>query len=173
MRKLAALIVLTVAAGCGGGDDHVTIYLRARLGPDGPPGQRAAVLTPVERERRERMPATRQAVLEILVGPAPEERARGFLDTLPLSTRLLGVDVEDGTATVALAGREPDFAGAAAIVYSLLELDDVDRVVLSLDGQRCCIRTHDGTPISPLTARDFRGWQGEPCRFRVERRCRG
>lgn len=174
---LLALLGCIVAAGCGGADgDTVTIYLRARLGPDGPHGQRAAILTPVERERRDTMSAARQAVLELLVGPSPDERARGFQDTIPLSTRLLGVTVTNGRAVVELAGREPDFYGAAAIVYSVTDAAAVRRVGVRVDGKPCCVRTHRGEPVAWLSRDTFSYWQGEPCRFRTSpthRRCRG
>ena len=172
MPALAAVLT-----GCGGGDaDTVTIFLRARLGPEGPHGQRAAILTPVERDRRATMSAARQAVLELLVGPAPDERARGFEDTIPPETRLLGVRVRGAAAVVDLAGREPDFYGAAAIVYSVTGAGGAQRVQLRLDGAPCCVRTHDGEAIPWLSRATFRYWQGEPCRFRTSpthSRCRG
>ena len=161
-------------AGCGGGDADLTVYLPQRLGPEGPHYQRVPVLMPVERERNERMSAARQAVLELTVGPAPEERARGFTDTIPLSTRLLGVDVVRGTATVRLAGAEPDYLGSAAIVYSLTELPGIERVRLLLDEEACCVYTHQGKPWpGALARRNYRGWTGVPCPLRVEDRCRG
>jgi hypothetical protein len=177
-RSLLPLVALAVlVAGCRGGTDGdtVTVYLRARLGPDGPHGQRAAILTPVERQRRPAMSAARQAVLELLVGPSPDERTRGFQDTIPLATRLLGVTVDGERAVVELAGVEPDFYGAAAIVYSVIEASGARRVKLRLDGAPCCVRTHEGAPIPWLSHATFRYWQGEPCRFRTSpthRRCR-
>jgi hypothetical protein len=177
MRHAVALVFGSLLlAGCGsGGDDTVTIYLRARLGPEGPHGQRAAILTPVERERRATMSAARQAVLELLVGPSPDERARGFQDTIPVATRLVGVTLAGESSVVDLAGAEPDFYGAAAIVYSVTEVPGVRRVELRLDGALCCVRSHAGTPIPWLSRETFRYWQGEPCQFRTSRtrrRCR-
>jgi hypothetical protein len=93
--------------GCGAEGDEITVYLRARLGPDGPPGQRAPVLAPVERRTREGMSNLRQAALEVLVGPSPEERARGFLDTIPLETRLLRTRSGERAVVVELTGEEP------------------------------------------------------------------
>ena len=169
------LVLGLLVAGCGGGGDDVTIYLRARLGPDGPHGQRAAILTPVERERRPAMSSARQAVLELLVGPSPDERARGFQDTIPIATRLQGVRIDGARAVVDLAGAEPDFYGAAAIVYAVSEAASVRRVQLRLEGRLCCARSHSGDAIPWLSGATFRYWQGEPCRFRTSpthRRCR-
>jgi Sporulation and spore germination len=179
MRRVFVLALAAglLPAGCGGNDpETVTIFLRARLGPEGPHGQRAAILTPVERDRRASMSAARQAVLELLVGPSPDERGRGFQDTIPIATRLLGVRVDRKSAVVELAGHEPDFYGTAAIVYSLAEVDGVRRVQLRLDGALCCVRTHDGDALAWLSRETFRYWQGEPCQFRTSpthRACRG
>jgi hypothetical protein len=158
--------VLALAAGCGAGE-HVTVYLKQRLGPDGPPGQRAPVLSPAARAPCEGMPAARQAVLELLVGPSPRERGQGFLDTIPLETRLLGVRVQGGLAVVELAGGEPGVYGAAAIVYSLTALPGIRAVELRLDGRPCCAHTHDGSVISPLSRELYRLWSGEPCAERT------
>jgi hypothetical protein len=173
MRRIAPLLLVLALAGCGGGPARLTIYLPQRLGPDGPPGQRVPVLMPVERERRETMSAARQAVLDVMGGPAPAERARGFLDTIDLSTRLLGVRVSSDMATIELAGDEPDYLGSAAIVYSVTEQTGLERVRLLLDGRPCCVHTHQGTPWpGALERRTFRGWTGEPCPLRTENRCR-
>jgi hypothetical protein len=175
MKKLVVAAILL--AGCGGGDEEtLTVYLKQRLGPEGPHSQIAPVLMPVERERRDGIPPEHQAVLEVRVGPSPDERAHGFLDTIEPETRLRSVVIASGTATVQLLGREPDFYGTGAIVYSLTSIDGVERVALRLEGKPCCAYRHDGTAIRFLTRRSYRGWQGEPCeeRDRPEAvRCRG
>lgn len=170
---LLSVLVLAVTAGCGGDDDRLTIYLAQRLGPEGPNGQIAPVLAPVEREPRSGMPASWQAVLELRVGPSPDERARGFRDTVDPSTRLVGLRVDRGVATVELAGVEPDLRASAAIVYSLTELPGVRTVELRLDGRRCCVYRHDGTAVDALSRDAFTGWTGQPCALRTENRCRG
>jgi hypothetical protein len=173
LLALATIAAVCVLTGCGG-DDELAIYLRARLGPDGPPGQRAPVLTPVEREAREGMSAARQAALEVLIGPSPEERARGVLDTISMETRLLGTRAGERAVIVDLAGKEPDFYGAAALVYSVTGASGRSRIGLRLDGEPCCVYGHDGRPLVWLTRRTFRYWQGEPCVLRTtatHRRC--
>jgi hypothetical protein len=175
MKKLPLVLISLV--GCGGGDhETLTVYLKQRLGPEGPHSQIAPVLMPVNREPREGVSAEHQAVLEVRVGPSPDERAHGFLETLEPETRLGSVAIKGGTATVELLGSEPDFYGAAAIVYTLTALSGVERVALRLNGEPCCAYRHDGTAIHFLSRRDYAGWQGEPCGERDRPgavRCRG
>jgi hypothetical protein len=175
-RSLLLLPLVVLLAACGGDDrETVTIYLKARLGPEGPHSQIAPVLAPFERERRARMSASRQAILELRVGPSPDERGRGVLDTLEPETRLRSVHVRDGNAIVELAGKEPDFYAVAALVYSLTEADGVSRVRLRLDGRPCCKYRHDGSVVDVVTRGSYAGWQGEPCAVRGETAspCRG
>jgi spore germination protein GerM len=167
MRIALLLVIAFLVVSCGGGhDDTITVYLKAHLGPEGPSGQIAPVLTPVERHRREAMSAAWQSILDIRVGPSPDERAHGFLDTIAPQTRLRHLAVVGGTATVDLAGREPDFYGSAAMVYTLTELPGIDRVRLRLDGHPCCFYGHDRRPIATTTRDALNGWQGQPCALR-------
>jgi hypothetical protein len=168
MRRTALLPFLLCLAGCGGGPDRLTIYLPQRLGPDGPPGQRSPLLMPVERDRRETTSTVRQAVLELMVGPAPAERSRGFSDALPPGTRADGVRVEDGIAAIDLAGPEPTLLGAAAIVYSATSVPGVRAARLLRYGKPCCVYSHSGAAIAdPHERTSFRGWTAEPCALRT------
>ena len=176
MRRPLALVVVCLAAACGGGggDGTVTIYLAQRLGPEGPPGQVAPLLAPVERERRSAMSATRSALLALREGPSPDERAHGFLDTFPRGTWPRQVEVREGTAVVELAGvSEPTFVAAAAAVYALTAVAGVERVRLRFGDRPCCVYNHDGSAVDVLTRASFRGWSGEPCALRREIHCRG
>jgi hypothetical protein len=170
MRLLCGLVLgaLALTAGCGGDEETLTVYLKQRLGPEGPHSQIAPVLMPVERKRRGGIPEQHQAVLELRVGPSPDERARGFLDTVEPETRLRSVVIEGDTATVELLGGEPDFYGVAAIVYSLTALAGVEQVALRLGGKPCCKYRHDGTAVALVSRRNYAGWQGEPCEERDE-----
>lgn len=177
MRRLALPPLLVCLAGCGGGPERLTIFLPQRLGPEGPHGQRSPVLMPVQRERREAMSPVRQAVLELMVGPAPGERGRGFLDALPPGTRADRVRIVRGVAEIDLAGPEPTSLGAAAIVYSATSLRGVEAAWLLRYGRPCCFYYHSGAAITePQTEASFRGWSAEPCELRTYHdavRCRG
>lgn len=170
MTKYTVLLCAAAAVAglpaCGGDGDRLTVYLSARLGPDGPPGQRSPVVTPVERERRDEVAAARQAALEVLVGPSPRERARGYTAAVAPQTRLVHVSVSGELATLELAGREPTLLGAAALVYSLTELPEIARVRLLHEGRPCCVYSHSGRAIQTLMRETFRGWSGEPCSAR-------
>ncbi len=161
----AMLAVVGALAGCGGGERGVTVYLEHRLGPDGPHGQIAPVLEPVQRDARPELSAADQALLQLWQGPTPTERALGMRGPVAPRTGLRLDRVEDGTALVLVLGQPLDAMGVAAVVFSLTELDEVARVRV------CCLHRHDGTRIFVHARESFRGWQGEPCAQRRENRC--
>jgi hypothetical protein len=175
--RTVVLVGVVLLAGCGGSEERVTVYLKQRLGPEGPPGQVAPVLAPVERAARPAIEPGRQVLLALQQGPSPRERVRGFAPTFPPGTWPRRIDVRGETATVDLAGSAPpDLYGAAAAVYSLTELPGVERVRLRFRGAPCCVYRHDGTVVRAVTRRSFRFWQGEPCAARTDAthvRCRG
>lgn len=70
--------------------------------------------------------------------------------------------VENATAFVDVVGGDLDFEGVAAVVYSLTELPNVERVRV------CCLYRHDGSRILLHERANFRGWQGEPCEERTD-----
>jgi hypothetical protein len=167
-RRVVVLAAVLILAACGGGEKTVTVYLSQRLGPDGPPGQIAPVLMPVERTLRSASARPYQIVKLIRRGPAPGEWGKGFVETIDTETRVRSVSVLGSTATVELDGEEPDLYGSAAIVYSLTSLPDIDTVQLRVNGRDCCVHRQSGQPIKALTAKHFDGWQGEPCALRVQ-----
>jgi spore germination protein GerM len=119
----------------------------------------------------------RQAVLELMVGPAPAERARGFSDALPRGARADRVRTVGGVVEIDLAGPEPTFLGAAAIVYSATSVPGVRAVRLLRYGKPCCVYLHSGAAMAePHTKESFRGWSAGPCVLRTYAhalRCRG
>jgi hypothetical protein len=165
VRSFATLVLAVVFAGCAGGDREVTVYLEQRLGPDGPPGQIAPLLEPVEREPRGGMAAADQVLIQLRQGPTPSERAHGMRALVAPTTRLRLDRVERGTAYVQVLGQPLAPMGVASVVFSLTELPGVERVRV------CCLHHRDGTRIFVHTRASFRGWQGEPCPERSENRC--
>ena len=176
MRALAILLlVIPVAAACRAADDErVAVFFRQRLGADGPNGQVVPVLEPVTRPRRAHMDPAWQALLELRQGPRPSERVLGFEPTLEVESRPLSVRVERDLAIVELAA-PTDIYGAAAIVYSLTELDGIERVRLLVNRKPCCFWRMDGGVFPFATRAHYRHWTGEPCELRTtdtDVRCR-
>ncbi len=165
MRGIVVVVVAAVLTGCSGEGSEVTVYLEQRLGPDGPPGQIGPVLEPAARPPRNGMGAAAQALVQLRQGPTPDERARGMSAPVEPATRLRLDRVENGVAFVEVEGEPLDSMGVAAIVFSLTELPEVDRVRV------CCGHRHDGSRIFVHTRASYRGWQGEPCAERRENRC--
>jgi Sporulation and spore germination len=165
--RAATLFVISLAlAGCGGAESDVTLYLKQRLGPDGPRGQIAPVLEPVRRPARAELSAVQQILVQLRQGPTPTERARGYESTIDARTRFRNVEVRNGTVRVAVDGRPLDYYGVAAVVISLTEVAGVERVRL------CCVHRHDGSRMFIHTRNSFAGgWQGTPCALREEHRC--
>jgi spore germination protein GerM len=111
----------------------------------------------------------RAALHALLRGPTAAERARGIRSALPAGTRLTGLRVSRGTATVSFAGGSQrawltgGFYATAQVVYTLTARPGIERVWMRVRGRRCCIVDHRGRPYArPLTRAVFAGWQGTP-----------
>ena len=176
-RVIVAIAVLWTLAACGGGGETATIYLMQRLGPEGPPGQIAPVLTPVERTLRAGIATPYQVAQLVRQGPAPGEWGQGFVETIDPQTRIRSVSVTGSAATVELAGGAPDFYGSAALVYTLTSLpEDRHRAapprrqsVLRVCAQRAADRVADGDELRLLARGAVRHASPGRCR-RVSRR---
>jgi hypothetical protein len=105
-----AAAALTGSAG-GAPEAGLTVYLPQRLGPEGPPGQIQPVLMPVERDRRAGIPAHRQAVLELRVGPTPDERTHAFSKALSPVIRVPRFKSEGASQPSSCAEASPASSG--------------------------------------------------------------
>jgi Immunoglobulin-like domain of bacterial spore germination/Sporulation and spore germination len=85
------------------------------------------------------------AIEQLLAGPTASDRAAGFTTAIPAGTRLEGLSITDGTATVELS-RDLSPAARAQVVYTLTQFPTVRRV--SIDGEAPLRRTdfEDQTP---------------------------
>jgi spore germination protein GerM len=98
-------------------------------------------------------------VRALLEGPTVSERARRLRTAIPAGTTLLGVEYDGpGLVTLDLSENILDAAGeslvtaVAQIVYTLGQLDSIDRVRLLVDGETRQWPTGDGTLTGqPLT----------------------
>jgi hypothetical protein len=105
---------------------------------------RAAGLVPVLRE----LPETKQtgiaAMNALLAGPNAKERGASprISTTIPEGTRLLGLSIEDGLATVDLSSEFESGGGSASclgrlgqVVYTLTQFRTVDEVAFRVEGR--------------------------------------
>lgn len=150
---VATVLAALLLAGCGGGATGVYFLERPN---------RIRHLEAVGRPAN----GMQEALVELLRGPSAVERAEGLSSAIPGGTRLRGLSVEAGTASVFLASASPwqdGFYATAQLVYTLTAFPEVERVVLRVNGRRCCVYDMQSRPWSkPLTRALFRGWQGEP-----------
>jgi spore germination protein GerM len=127
-----------------------------------------APLVPVHREVAATAAVARAAMEQLLAGPTEDERAHdlrvGTIGTeIPDGTRLLGIDVADGVATVDLSGEfaSGDILGderdawahrLAQVTFTLTQFPTVESVRFMVDGkQATAIEGHEGSPIDLAT----------------------
>ena len=165
--RVALLIVAVAGGGCAGldSDDQTRIYFidgyRSELGMRGR-------LIAVERSLVE--PGLGRVVAEVLRGPTATERdERGLVSAFPPDVRVSTVALVEGTARVRLDSEtlprrwRDGFYATAQLVYTLTERDGVERVVMTVNGVRCCVYDIQHRPwATPLTRRNFASWQGAP-----------
>ncbi|WP_042146215.1 GerMN domain-containing protein [Paucisalibacillus sp. EB02] len=100
--------------------------------------------------------AVASQVLEYLVqdGPVTSLLPNGFQAVLPAGTEVLGVSIEEGTATVDLSEEFNEYAAQdekkilEAMTFTLTQFDTIDRVKLRVSGKDLTSMPVDGTPIS-------------------------
>jgi hypothetical protein len=103
------------------------------------------------------------ALNAMLAGPNSAERAAGVGTTIPSGTKLLGLNIEDGVATVDLSGTYDDGGGSASermrlaqAVYTITQFPTVQGVNFRLDGKS--VETFSGEGIvldHPQTRADY------------------
>jgi hypothetical protein len=108
-------------------------------------------------------PPAEAALRELLVGPTAEERAAGLHTQIPAGTRLLGLTLGDGLATVDLSGEfaagvDPleDRGRLAQVVYTLTQFPSINGVRFRIDGSPLVFRNGEGAvQTRPQTRRSF------------------
>ena len=182
-RRIGALLVvltlLVVAAGCSddGDDEPTPTATSAPTSTDGtaPVSTRPAATTPVRvyfvraekvatAGRRVQSPAVARGALEgLLGGPDGAETAIGMSTAIPDGTRLLGVSIAGGTATVDLSDDFQDGGGSlsmqlrvAEVVFTLTQFPSVQDVSIRIDGESVTAIGAEGVPATGLDRSDFR-----------------
>jgi hypothetical protein len=149
LTTIALLVALgLLAAGCDGKEPTPSSTETAT--PSEPATQtsfaiyllRDGLVAPVRRSVASTPAVARAALDELAAGPTADERLDGLDTAVPDGTEILGVSLEDGTATVDLAGAFDDDGDNASmrsrvaqVVATLTQFPSVERVAFLLDGE--------------------------------------
>lgn len=131
---------------------RVYFYLGGEPGSDG--------LVPVERSVAAGDPVT-GAMTALLAGPTASEAGdRTITSAIPGGSRLLGLTVADGVATVDLSrdyesggGSLSMFVRLGQVVYTLTQFPDIASVVFSVEGQRVTVFSGEGIALDRAQTR--------------------
>ena len=103
------------------------------------------------------------AVKALLDGPTAEERSAGLASAVPDGTRLLGIAIHNGLATVDLTSEYQSGGGALSmqtrlgqVVYTLTQFPTVQRVRFRLDGSPVNVFSSEGIVLDhPVGRSDY------------------
>jgi hypothetical protein len=159
----------------GGGDGSTTT-----TGPGSPTTQPPAAATEVFVDvylidGESAVPVTRtveapsvaaNAIRSLIDGPTDIDEGSGLSSAVPPDTLLLGLDIDDGLATVDLSrefeaggGSFSMFARLAQVVYTLTQFPTVDRVAFRLDGEPVTTFSGEGIVFDgPVDNDDYLGF---------------
>ncbi len=112
-----------------------------------------------------RVPATlgvaKAAITALLEGPTARETAKGMGSNIPDDTRLHGISIEDGIATIDFSasfesggGSLSMFARLAAVVYTATQFPTVDKVQFELDGKPITVFSGEGILLEEPVGRE-------------------
>jgi germination protein M len=99
----------------------------------------------------------------LLAGPSRDEAAASVSTAIPAETRLLGLSIEDGVATVDLSSEYESGGGSLSmflrlgqVVYTLTQFPTVDAVRFHLDGEPVDVFSGEGIVLDdPVTRKDY------------------
>ena len=118
-------------------------------------------LVPVRRVHRLTPAVATAAIKALLAGPTVKERAAGLSTAIPKETKLLGIALHKGVATVDLTAEFGTGGGALSvqdrigqIVYTLTEFPTIDKVLFHLDGAPVHVISTDGIVLDHPVTRD-------------------
>ena len=116
-------------------------------------------LFPVRRSA-ETVAVGRAALEELIAGPSAAD-GRGISSAVPAGTRLLGLNIADGLATVDLSSEFESGGGSlsmqmrlAQVVFTLTQFPTVDRVEFRLDGEPVDVFSGEGIVLDGPVDRD-------------------
>ncbi|MBI1758499.1 MAG: GerMN domain-containing protein [Actinobacteria bacterium] len=105
--------------------------------------------------------AVAKAAMEQLVaGPTASEKAAGLTSSVPAGTKVLGISITNGTATVDLSATYTSGGGSlsmqsrvAQVVYTLTQFPTITRVKFSIDGTPVTAIGGEGVVVDPPQTR--------------------
>jgi len=105
----------------------------------------------------------RAAMTELLAGPSTAESAAGLASTIPTGTRLRGIDIAGGVATVDLTGTFGSGGGSlsmtgrlAEVTFTLTQFPTVSGVAFRMDGTPVTVFGGEGIVLDhPATRASF------------------
>ncbi len=120
------------------------------------------------RERRTHKTTQRvatAAIQALLAGPSPAELASGLGSAIPAGTKLLGISIKNGVATVDLTSEYQSDGGSHSmqarlgqVVYTLTQFPTVRAVRLHLDGKPVNVFSGEGIVLDhPVGRKDYEG----------------
>jgi spore germination protein GerM len=103
------------------------------------------------------------AIKSLLDGPTASERVLGFASAVPTGTKLLGIAIHNGVATVDLTSEFQDGAGSRSmqmrlgqVVYTLTQFPTVQKVRFRLDGTPVNVFSSEGIVLDhPVGRNDY------------------
>jgi immunoglobulin-like protein involved in spore germination/sporulation and spore germination protein len=172
LRTLSGFLIVfaSVAAGCGG-EEQAQTTATPETTSTSPRVETARVAAYFMRGDRIGVAARRTGdiidpgfiLLEVLRGPTAKEAAAGLTTEIPAGTRLLGVDVAGGVATVDLSGEFDDGGGSASmlgrlaqVVYTVTQMSIASRVRFRIEGEPVEVFSSEGIVLDrPQSRSDF------------------
>jgi sporulation and spore germination protein len=127
-------------------------------------------LVPQSRTHRRTPRVATAALTALLAGPTRAERASGLATAIPAGTRLLGVSVKGGVATVDLTSQYQSGGGSRSmqlrlgqVVYTLTQFPTVKSVRFQLDGAPVNVFSSEGIVLAkPVGRGDYSNLSPQP-----------
>jgi sporulation and spore germination protein/immunoglobulin-like protein involved in spore germination len=181
-RVLIPVLVAVVLAGCGGSTQQGSPTTSTTRTTSTTPTRSTSTTTPPAETidvrayflmgekvaAAHRQVAVTQAVAtaamrELLAGPSAGDRDAGMATAVPAGTRLLGISIAGGTATVDLSGAFESGGGSlsmtarlAQVTFTLTQFPTVGQVVFELDGKPVTVFGGEGIMLDhPATRSSF------------------
>jgi Spore germination protein len=120
-------------------------------------------LVAVRRTHRPTQQVATAAIEDLLSGPTAAEQASGMASAVPSGTRLLGIGIRNGVATVDLTSEYQSGGGSLSmqtrlgqVVYTLTQFPTVQKVSFRLDGSPVNVFSNEGIVLDhPVGRADY------------------